>query len=90
MRRIKTKGIRDVRNVLIEHPEHGDPVPNYRESLILTDCGPVLKVMEVLFRGDQGRVLPTAASVDRGLYVNAEELRREIEMCVTEALSSDT
>ncbi len=86
LRQIKAKGIRNVRNVLIEHPEHGKPVPNYRQWLMVTDDGPVLKSSEVLVRG--GSVSAPDESVDRGLYVNADELRREMEACLGEALGS--
>lgn len=86
LRQIKARGIRDVRNLLIQHPEHGQPVPNYRQWLVVTGDGPVLKSSEVLVRGD--RVSAPEESVDRGLNVNADELRREIEACLTEALSS--
>lgn len=86
LRRLKAKGIRDVRNMLMEHPEHAKPVANYQQSLTVTDDGPVLKTREILVRGGSGRVSPTDESVDRGLYVNADELRREMEACLGEAL----
>jgi hypothetical protein len=86
LRQIKARGIRDVRNLLIQHPEHGKPVPNYRQWLVVTDDGPVLKSSEVLVRG--GSVSATDESVDRGLYVNADELRREMEACLGDALHS--
>jgi hypothetical protein len=37
LRRLQAKGIRDVRNLLIEHPEHGKPVANYQQSLTVMD-----------------------------------------------------
>lgn len=86
LRQIKARGICDVRNLLIQHPEHGQPVPNYRQWMVVTDDGSVLKSSEVLVRGD--RVSAPEESVDRGLNVNADELRREIEACLTEALGS--
>jgi hypothetical protein len=86
LRRIEAKSIRHVRNVLIEHPEHGKPVPNYRQWLTVTDDGPVLKSSVVLVRG--GSVTAPEESIDRGLYVNADELRREMEECLGEALGS--
>jgi hypothetical protein len=82
--RIKAKGIRDVRNLLIQHPEHGKPLPNYRQWLTVTDDGPVLKSSVVLVRGDS--VSAPEESIDRGLYVNADELRKEMEECLGEAL----
>jgi len=84
LRRIKARGIRDVRNLLIQHPEHGRPMPNYRQWLVVTDDGPVLKSSEVLVRA--GSVSATDESVDRGLYVNANELQHEIETCFEDAL----
>jgi len=86
LRRIEAKGIRDVRNLLIEHPEDGKPVANYQQSLTVTDDGPVLRTREILVRVGPGRVSPTDESVDRGLYVNADELRREMDACLREAL----
>jgi hypothetical protein len=88
LRRLEAKGIREVRNMLIEHPEKRKPVANYQQSLTVTDDGPVLKTKEVLFRGS-GRVSPTDDSVDRGLYVNADELRCEMEACLKSALVLD-
>jgi hypothetical protein len=86
LRRIKSRGIGDVRNLLIEHPEHRKPMPNYRQWMVVTDDGPVLKSSEVLVRG--GRVSASDESLDRGLYVNADELRREMEACLGDALGS--
>lgn len=68
-------GITIVRNHLIQHPEkHGH---DYRQSLVVTSCGPVLKATAVRFHesGDTG---PTDESVDRGLYVNARQLHDEL------------
>jgi len=86
--KIKGRSIRDVRNHLIQHPEKRKPVPDYRQRLIVTDAGPVLKTSTVLVRGATGRSEPDEASVDRGLYVNAEELRGELDACLINALSS--
>jgi hypothetical protein len=86
VKKLSAKGIRDVRNLLIQHPENRKPTPNYAQSLIVTDDGPVLKTSEVLIRGTTGRVTPTESSLDRGLFVNAEELRAELEAVLTEAL----
>jgi len=86
--KIKATGIRNVRNLLIEHPEDAKAAANYQQSLIVTDDGPVLKTMEVLIGGSPRRVSATSESVDRGLYVNAEKLRGEIEECLREALES--
>lgn len=87
LQRIEAKSIREVRNLLIEHPEHGSPVPNYTQRLIVTDTGPVLKSSTVVIRVATGRSEPDEDSVDRGLYVNAEEFRRELEACLIETLS---
>ena len=64
VRRIQAKGVRDVRNVLIEHPEHGKPSGNYQQSLTVTDAGPVLKSSTIVVRGASGRVDPDDASLD--------------------------
>ncbi len=88
LRKINAKSIRDVRNLLIQHPDKRRPVPDYRQRLIVTDAGPVLKTTIFLSRGATGRSGPDEVSVDRGLYVNAEELRGELEACLINALSS--
>lgn len=84
--KLDAKGVRDVRNFLIEHPERGWPSPNYSQTLIVTDDGPTLKTSEFLVRGATGRVTATETSLDRGLYVNAEELRAELETGLTVAV----
>ncbi|MDQ3258431.1 MAG: hypothetical protein M3R15_31855, partial [Acidobacteriota bacterium] len=88
LRKINAKSIRDVRNHLIQHPDKRRPVPDYQQRLIVTDAGPVLKTTTFLIRGATGRSGPDEDSVDKGLYVNAEELRRKLEACLIKALSS--
>ena len=90
LREIKSTGIRNVRNLLIQHPEDAKAVPNYEQSLIVTDDGPVLKTKEALISGSPQRVSATSGSVDRGLYVNAEELRSKMEQCLRAALELES
>jgi hypothetical protein len=69
-RKLKAKGIRDVRHQLIQHPETYSK--NFRPSLSMAALsGPVLKAM---------RLGPDKVDVvyDRGLFVNAQELHDEI------------
>jgi len=73
LREIKAEGIRKVRNLLIQHPEDAGAAANYEQSLIVTDDGPVLKTRAVVIKGNPQRVSATNESVDRGLYVNAED-----------------
>ncbi|MGH9199281.1 MAG: hypothetical protein ACRD1T_26575, partial [Acidimicrobiia bacterium] len=79
-------GIRDVRNLLIAHPEQGKPAPNYKQQLVVTDDGPVLKgALGVKIIG--GRVEPLEDELDRGLYINAEGFRGELQARLMEALA---
>jgi len=87
LRKLEAKGVRDVRNLLIEHPEDGRPTPNFSQTLIVTDDGPALKTSEFLVSGATGRVTATESSIDRGLYINAEEFRAELEDLLTAALT---
>jgi hypothetical protein len=84
--KLEAKSIREVRNLLIEHPEDGRPAPNFSQSLMVTDDGPTLKTSEVLMQGGSGRVTAAESSRDRGLYVNAEEFRVELEAVLAAAL----
>jgi hypothetical protein len=75
--KLEAKGIRLVRNHLLQHPEKYEK--NFRQRLIVTSTGPVLKAMFVVIRTDTGKVEPEKESVDRGLFVNAQELHDEIK-----------
>ena len=85
--RLDAKRAREVRNLLIEHPEGGKPTPNFSQTLIVTDDGPALKTSEFRVSGATGRVTATESSLDRGLFVNAEEFRIELENLLTAALT---
>ena len=85
--RLDAKRVREVRNLLIEHPEDGKPNPNFSQSLMVTDDGPALKTSEFLVSRATGRVTATESSLDRGLYVNAEEFRAELEALLIAALT---
>jgi hypothetical protein len=71
MRKLNAKGIRDVRNLLIEHPEDGKPCANFSQTLVVTDHGPILKTTEFRVSGVTQRSSATSTSLDRGLYINA-------------------
>jgi hypothetical protein len=63
--KLKARGVRIVRNDLLQHPEkHGK---NFRQWLVVTSKGPVLKTTTVVIRSDTGKVEPEKESVDRGL-----------------------
>lgn len=81
---LRSQGITYVRNHLIEHPErHGSA---FRQHLVLTDVGPVLKSTSVVVRSGTGRVEPESDSLDRGLLTNAQELHDELVKRLTGAL----
>ena len=83
--RVKARGVRDVRNHLLEHPEnHGQ---NFAQRFVITSEGPVLKNMAVIARHSTGRVEPDRDSVDRGLYANARELHDELAAALGAALA---
>ena len=79
-------GITRGRNLLIEHPEQRGGV--YRQSLVFTSAGPVLKGSAVVVRGATGMVEPDRDSGERGLYEDARELHEEIMRIVTGALAA--
>ena len=82
--KLEAKGIRIVRNHLLQHPEKYKK--NFQQSLVVTSNGPVLKTMTVVVRSDTGKVEPEDESVDRGLFVNAQELHDEIEERIRKTL----
>lgn len=87
LRKIDSRGIREVRNHLIQHPEGRKQSPDYRQSLVLTDAGPVLKTSEIWIDFTTGRTRPVKESLDRGLYVHAKEFYCDLEACLTHSLS---
>jgi len=84
--RIDARGVRDVRNRLIQHPEADRSNPNCAQTLVVTDDGPVLKSSGFLIPGGSRRVVAETESLDRGLYVNSEDLRKRLEEAISQAL----
>jgi hypothetical protein len=82
--RFSASGIRTVRNLLLEHPEHGDE-PLYIQSLVVTDDGPVLKTTSFMIKSNRSVADPE--SVDRGLFRNAEEFRDAMRRNITRAMT---
>jgi hypothetical protein len=87
LRAVEAREVRDVRNLLIQHPEDGRPVPNVQQHMIVTDDGPSLKSSWFVIHGTAGRVSAAQDGVDRGRYINAKELRDELEARLAEALA---
>lgn len=81
---LEARGIRIVRNHLLQHPEKYKK--NFQQPLVVTSSGPVLKTMTVVVRSDTGKVEPEDESVDRGLFVNAQELHDEIKAIIKRTL----
>lgn len=82
--KLQARGVTLVRNHLLQHPEkHGEI---FQQHLAITDAGPVLKGVAVVVRSATGRTEPDAASVDRGLFVNAKQLHDELMACLREVL----
>ena len=82
---LRVDGVMRVRNQLVEHPEKHDG--NYRWTVsILPEAGPVLKSHGALSRG--GKLEPLPESVDRGLFVNAAELRDVVEAKLEAAIKN--
>jgi len=77
-------GVCIVRNLLLEHPEHGRE-PLYIQSLVVTDDGPILKTTSFMVKKDRSVADPE--SVDRGLYRNAEEFRDAMRRSIARALT---
>ncbi len=70
------KGIQNVRNHLIEHPETLSK--NFHQSFAITSDGPALKSMAPVIELGTGKSAPEETSLDRGLFVNAQELHDAI------------
>jgi hypothetical protein len=83
--KLDARGVRLVRNHLLQHPEQHGAI--FQQHLTITDAGPVLKGVAVVVRVATGRTEPDAASVDRGLFVNAKELHDELMGCLPAILS---
>lgn len=85
---IQAPGVRFVRNQLIEHPEnHPDRV--HPQSMVVTSDGPVLRhAGAVVVRSATGESVADEA-MDRGLFINAEELSSALEAALREALESN-
>lgn len=79
-------GVRSVRNQLLEHPEKPDG-RNFRQHLVVTDAGPVLKSPTIVLRTSTGQTEPGSESVDRGLYINAREFHDELLQRLRQALA---
>jgi hypothetical protein len=76
-RNFDAPGVRNVRNKLIEHPERPDS-GNFLQHIVVTDAGPVLKSSSMVLHSATGRTEPESESVDRGLFINAQELHDEL------------
>jgi hypothetical protein len=87
LQKIVGLGIRNVRNLLIEHPEDQKGKGNYEQTMIVTNDGPVLKSLEVRIDGQTGQSSSAKDSVDRGLYINAQEFKDEMERAITKAIN---
>jgi hypothetical protein len=87
LQKIDGLGIRSVRNLLIEHPEDQKDKPNYEQTMTDTNDGPVLKSLEVRIDGQTGQSSSAKDSVDRGLYINAQEFKDEMERAITKAIN---
>jgi hypothetical protein len=73
--KLRVKGIRDVRNLLIQHPER----QNFRSSFSITSNGPVLKPIRTAIRLlPEKKVETEYEGPDRGLFLNAQELHDKI------------
>lgn len=76
--RFDARGVRNVRNLLIEHPERADPQVLMMSSAWGGKTGPVVKALREGGQED--------AFVDRGLYVNAAEYRDKVERALRRAI----
>lgn len=83
--KISARGIRDVRNHLLQHPDRARPSQKYEQSLMFTDDGPVLKSTAFMIK--KGRVSADPDSLDRGLFWNARQLRDELHLKLTRILA---
>jgi hypothetical protein len=84
--RVTATGIRRVRNELLEHPE--DFEQNFKQGLIVTDAGPVLRTMGAVVRVGTGEVLPGDDTIDEGLSVTAADFRDELQRKFDQAIAA--
>lgn len=93
LREAEAAGVRKVRNQPLEHPEKHYANSNageypFAQNLILTHAGPVLRASAIAISSTTGESFPPEESVDKGLYVNASELRDVLEVQLAHAISS--
>jgi hypothetical protein len=74
--KLSTKGILTVRNHLLQHPEKYGR--NFRQVFPITSDGPILKAGDPVIRLLPDKVEVEHPGLDRGLFVNAQELHDEI------------
>ena len=85
--KLKVKGIRIVRNHLLQHPEkHGQ---NFRQSFSITSNGPIMKTVGPVIRLLPDKIETEYEGPDRGLFVNAQELYDEIKERIRKSLGLD-
>jgi hypothetical protein len=84
--RVTATGVRRVRDELIEHPE--DFEQNFKQGLIVTDAGPVLRTMGAVVRVGTGEVHPSDDTIDEGLYVTAAAFRDELQRKFDHAIAA--
>jgi len=76
--RSKTRGVRDVRNQLIEHPDRTGGLLMWGWAKLDEPGGPVLKYIEPVFLD---MLLEGRSHPDAGLFVNAKEFYESIKRC---------
>jgi hypothetical protein len=76
--RDKVKGVRNVRNQLIEHPESRDGILFWGGLKIGEPGGPILKFIDPFFVRD---LLGDKNHPDAGLFVNAKEFYEKLKQC---------
>jgi hypothetical protein len=78
--------VRNVRNLLIEHPEHGGESAQFEKSMVITDNGPVLKSAKMVYHFSNGRTKADENSLDQGLFVNATAFEAELRSLLLAAI----
>ena len=74
LRRFEAVGVRNVRNLLLQHPGPG----HLGMALLVTSVGPSLKTMTATVGGDPPDFRPTNEHLDQGLWVNVAEFHDEL------------
>ena len=92
---IKTDGVRDVRNHLLQHPEKNFKSSDncrqrFTQGLVVTSSGPVLRTTEFAIKSATGEVIPTESTEDKGLDITAKEFRDELQKKFHRAVRSLT